>query len=240
MFDASALSDVFGAPKPTKSPKGLFVTFEGGDGGGKSTQIKLLIDYLNSAFTDPSSPFYGLSLLVTKDPGGTKLGETLRSVILESDHVSDRAEALLYAADRAENIATKVRPALAAGKIVLADRYLDSSIAYQGVGRRLNPADIFQLSLWATEGLMPHLTFLLDVDSKTFAMRRSEASHDRLERQGAEFHAAVRAAYLELARHDRARFVIIEANQSKQKIHDQIVTALIDYVRQARPDLSSR
>ena len=209
------------------SPTGLFVTFEGGDGGGKSTQIPLLEKWLRSE----SSPFAGAEVTVTKEPGGSPLGAQIRELILHSDHVSDRCEALLYAADRAHHVETVVRPALASGGIVIGDRYLDSSVAYQGAGRALDPSDVYELSMWATQGLLPHVTFLLDITPEALAERREKASLDRLEREGIEFHEAVRAAFLDLARRDPERWIVIDASRSIDDVHAEITQRLADWVR---------
>ncbi len=134
---------------------GLFVSFEGGDGAGKSTQIRMLADWLAAG---------GHQVLLTFEPGDTALGVLLRNAVLHGDHVDARTEALLYAADRAHHVATVVRPALERGEVVLTDRYLDSSVAYQGVGRGLGAGEVERLSLWATQDLLPDLTVLPDID----------------------------------------------------------------------------
>jgi dTMP kinase len=184
---------------------GLFITFEGGDGSGKSTQAGLLHDWLAPR---------GYTILRTREPGGTDVGLEVRELVLHHrGDIAPRAEALLYAADRAHHIATLVRPALARGEIVVQDRYLDSSIAYQGLGRELDPIEIRRLSLWATGGLLPQLTILLDLD-EIVARRRLDSArtrYDRLEAEKAEFHARVRAAYLELAAAEPKRFLVLDA-----------------------------
>jgi dTMP kinase len=172
---------------------GLFITLEGGDGSGKSTQARLLTDWLEEQ---------GRSVLRTREPGGTDVGLEIREIVLHHrGEISPRAEALLYAADRAQHIATTVRPALARGESVVQDRYLDSSVAYQGAGRVLDATEVRELSLWAAEGLLPDLTILLDLD-ETVARGRLDAANkrfDRLEAEKNEFHARVRAAFLALA-----------------------------------------
>ncbi len=215
------------APVAQPAPSGLFVTFEGGDGGGKSTQIELLESWL----TGPESPLGSPHVTVTKEPGGTELGMRIRELILHSDHVDDRAEALLYAADRAHHVATTVRPALDAGGVVIGDRYFDSSRAYQGAGRALNSDDVHALSLWATVGLEPHVTFLLDVEPSVLAERRDAASHDRLERAGTEFHEKVRAAFLDLSREDPERWIVVDASQSIEEVHVEVTRRLTDWLR---------
>jgi dTMP kinase len=184
---------------------GLFLTFEGGDGSGKSTQSALLTEWLVAE---------GHAVVHTREPGGTDVGVEIREIVLHlRGHIAPRAEALLYAADRAHHIATVVRPALERGDVVLQDRYLDSSVAYQGVGRVLDPGEIRELSLWAAEGLLPDLTVLLDLDETVGRGRLDEARtrYDRLEAEEAEFHARVRAAYLDLASAEPERFLVLDA-----------------------------
>lgn len=226
-IDSTAPRTPLTTASASPSETGLFVTFEGGDGGGKSTQIPLLEKWLRGE----GSPFAGADVTVTKEPGGSPLGAQIRELILHSDHVADRAEALLYAADRAHHVESVVRPALASGGIVIADRYLDSSVAYQGAGRALDPHDVYELSMWATEGLLPHLTFLLDVSPETLAQRREAASLDRLEREGREFHEAVRAAFLDLARREPERWIVIDASRSVEDVHAEITQRFADWVR---------
>ncbi|TAM69242.1 MAG: dTMP kinase [Microbacteriaceae bacterium] len=187
------------------APSGLFITLEGGDGSGKSTQAALLESWLASQ---------GFTILRTREPGGTDVGLEVRELVLHHrGDIAPRAEALLYAADRAHHVETLVRPALARGEIVIQDRYLDSSIAYQGVGRVLDAVEIRNLSLWATGGLLPQLTILLDLDETVARSRLDSARtrYDRLEAEKAEFHARVRAAYLELAAAEPERFLVLDA-----------------------------
>jgi dTMP kinase len=187
---------------------GLFITFEGGDGSGKSTQSELLAAWLSEQ---------GKTVVMSREPGGTELGNELRDIILHRrGYIAPRAEALLYAADRAHNIATKVRPAIERGDVVIQDRYLDSSVAYQGAGRVLDPTEVRNVSLWATEGLLPNLTILLDLDEGVGRTRLDESrtKYDRLEEEKQEFHARVRAAYLDLAAAEPARFLILAATDS--------------------------
>jgi len=185
---------------------GLFVTFEGGDGVGKSTQAALLEDWLRAQ---------GRDVVRTREPGGTDVGQRVREIVLHHrGHIDARAEALLYAADRAHHVATVVRPAIARGDVVIQDRYLDSSVAYQGAGRVLDPQQVRDLSLWAVDGLLPDVTILLDLD-ETSARRRLDADDkpfDRLEAEQAEFHARVRAAFLTLADAEPARFLVVDAS----------------------------
>ena len=184
---------------------GLFLTFEGGDGSGKSTQSALLQTWLTEQ---------GRTVVSTREPGGTEFGDEIREIVLHRrGHIVPRAEALLYAADRAHHVATVVRPALERGDIVLQDRYLDSSVAYQGVGRELEADEIRNLSLWAAEGLLPNITVLLDLDVAIGRGRLDESRtrYDRLEAEAAEFHARVREAYLALAAAEPERFLVLDA-----------------------------
>jgi dTMP kinase len=184
---------------------GFFLTFEGGDGSGKSTQAALLEEWLLSQ---------GRTVVRTREPGGTDVGNEIREIVLHRrGHIAPRAEALLYAADRAHHIATVVRPALERGEIVLQDRYLDSSVAYQGVGRELEADEIRRLSLWAAEGLLPDVTVLLDLDVSIGRSRLDDARtrYDRLESEAAEFHGRVRDAYLALAAAEPERFLVLDA-----------------------------
>ncbi|MEY4390959.1 MAG: hypothetical protein RLZZ400_702 [Actinomycetota bacterium] len=184
---------------------GLFISFEGIDGVGKSTQADLLEHYLNER---------GRKVLRTREPGGTELGDQIRDLLLHfKGGVSPRSEALLYAADRSHHIATKVRPALNAGTDVITDRYLDSSVAYQGAGRILGAQEVRDLSLWATEGLLPDLTVLLDLEPADAAARRNStgSAPDRLERESLDFFEKVRNEYLTLAANEPNRFLVLDA-----------------------------
>ena len=190
----------------TSGRSGLWITLEGGDGSGKTTQARLLADWLQQR---------GSTVLRTREPGGSEVGALIRDIVLHHrGDIAPRAEALLYAADRAHHVATVVRPALARGEVVLQDRYLDSSVAYQGAGRVLDAGEVRDLSLWATEGALPDLTVLLDLDPAT-ARRRLDADDkpfDRLEAEKEEFHARVRSAYLELAAAEPQRFLVVDAS----------------------------
>ncbi|GAA3737801.1 hypothetical protein GCM10022239_11840 [Leifsonia bigeumensis] len=191
--------------------RGLFITFEGGDGSGKSTQSALLVEWLEQQ---------GRTVVTTREPGGTELGEELREIVLHSrGHITPKSEALIYAADRAHHIATKVRPAIDCGDIVVQDRYLDSSVAYQGVARGLGAKEVRDVSLWATDGLLPDLTILLDLDESVGRDRMSSRTkYDRLEAEEREFHATVRAAYLDLAAAEPGRFLVIDATEEVPEI----------------------
>ena len=184
---------------------GLWITLEGGDGAGKTTQASLLERWLRDE---------GRTVVRTREPGGTEVGVLIRDIVLHHrGDVAPRAEALLYAADRAHHVATLVRPALARGEIVIQDRYLDSSVAYQGAGRVLDAAQIRDLSLWATEGALPDLTVLLDLDPASARARldADDKPFDRLEAEQADFHARVRQAFLELAAAEPERFLVLDA-----------------------------
>lgn len=203
---------------------GTFITFEGGDGSGKTTQIGLLQAWLGER---------GHSVTVTREPGGTDLGNQLRQIILHSTgFIAPRAEALLYAADRAHHIQTLVRPALERGEIVVQDRYFDSSVAYQGAGRVLDPTEVRELSLWATEALMPDLTVVLDVPAGVAKARQGEADRpfDRLEAESEDFHQRVRESYVALARAEPERFLVLDGTSSVDDVHQAITHRVSDLV----------
>lgn len=205
--------------------RGRFITFEGGDGSGKTTQSALLSGWLDAA---------GRTVVHSREPGGTDLGLELRQIVLHRrGHIAPRAEALLYAADRAHNIATVVRPAVERGAIVIQDRYLDSSVAYQGAGRELDPDEVRGISLWAAEGMLPDLTILLDLDLAVGRERLAAArtQYDRLEAEGGGFPARVREAYLGLAAAEPERFLVLDATRPVDELQTAIrarVTALLD------------
>ncbi len=192
----------------------LFISFEGGEGSGKSTQTELLKTYLESI---------GETVLLTREPGGTVLGEKLREILLahETGSISPRAEALLYAADRAHHVYSLIKPALEGGSAVITDRYLDSSIAYQGAGRVLQPAEVARISRWATETLTPTLTVILDLPAEIGLARLD--SQDRLEAEPLAFHERVRQEFLNLANVDPERYLVVNALQTREQIHAQIV-----------------
>jgi dTMP kinase len=184
---------------------GLFITLEGGDGSGKTTQAERLGVWLAGE---------GRTILRTREPGGTEVGVEVREIVLHHrGDIAPRAEALLYAADRAHHVATVVRPALERGDVVIQDRYIDSSVAYQGAGRVLDPEAVRRLSEWATEGLRPDLTILLDLDAHAARGRLDEARtrYDRLEAEASEFHDRVRSAYLSVAASEPERFLVVDA-----------------------------
>ncbi len=192
---------------------GLFVTFEGGDGAGKSTQVAALARSLEER---------GYRVIVTREPGGTNLGIQIRQLLLHGEDVAPRAEALLFAADRAHHVATKILPALETGAVVISDRYFDSSVAYQGGARALDPNDVRDLSLWATNGLLPDLTVLLDVPVIQ-SIERVGASPDRLESEGKEFHQRVRDYFLQLAQAEPERFLLINGRLPISEIAQRVL-----------------
>ncbi|OLT43273.1 dTMP kinase [Serinicoccus sp. CNJ-927] len=189
---------------------GLFVAVEGGDGAGKSTQADALASWLREQ---------GYAVLRTREPGGTTLGRSLRELVLhgEDGSVSPRAEALMFAADRAHHVATVVRPALEDGQVVITDRYLDSSVAYQGAARALGHEEVRELSLWAVERLLPDLTVLLDVSAERGRQRRGEL-HDRVEREDDDFHDRVRQGFLDLAAEAPGRYLVLDGEQDRDDI----------------------
>lgn len=204
----------------TAGGPGLFVTFEGGDGAGKTTQASLLEQWLHTR---------GRAVVRTREPGGTDVGLRIRDIVLHHrGHIDARAEALLYAADRAHHIATHVRPAVARGDVVIQDRYLDSSVAYQGAGRVLDADDVRALSLWATDGLLPDLTVLLDLDPAA-ARRRLDADDkpfDRLEAEKEDFHTRVRAGFLALASAEPERFLVLDARAAPDELAARVRDAV--------------
>jgi dTMP kinase len=218
-----ALRGDFGFTSDSLAP-GLFIVFEGGEGSGKSTQTKILRDWLQEQ---------GHRVRVTREPGGTELGTKLREILLSTDtgHISPRSEALLYAADRAHHVYSVIRPALEQGEVVISDRYMDSSIAYQGAGRVLTPEEVAQISRWATEGLRPHLTIILDQPPQVGLSRIKDA--DRLESEPTEFHERVRGEYAILAASDPARYLLLDANKTVEEIAQRIRERVI----QASPKL---
>jgi dTMP kinase len=192
----------------------VFLTLEGGDAAGKTTQAVALETWITGL---------GRTVVRTREPGGTPLGIEIRSLLLHGDHVSLRAEALLYAADRAHHVATVVRPALERGDVVVQDRYLDSSVAYQGAGRVLDPEEVRGLSTWATDGLLPDLTILLDLDPAAARGRREgRAAEDRLEAEHDDFHDRVRAAFLALAEAEPDRFAVVDAALAPDEVAARI------------------
>ena len=196
--------------------RGVFITLEGGDGSGKTTQAELLREWLTGE---------GRTVVRTREPGGTEVGVEIREIVLHHrGDIAPRAEALLYAADRAHHVATVVRPALERGDVVIQDRYIDSTVAYQGAGRVLEAEKVRGLSEWATDGLVPDLTILLDLDAAAARGRLDEARtrFDRLEAEASEFHDRVRAAYLALAESEPDRFLVVDAARPVAEIAEVV------------------
>ena len=193
--------------------KGLFITFEGADGCGKTTQIKMLKDYLENS---------GYEVVLTREPGAKGLGEKVREILLNYDgEVSDRCESFLFLADRAQNIDTIVNPAVKAGKIVLCDRHIDSTVAYQGYGRGLDLERINMLNRLATDGKTPDLTLVFDIDVET-SMHRVGKNKDRMESAGVEFHNKVRNGYLEIAKLNPERVKVIDGRETIEKVFENV------------------
>jgi dTMP kinase len=211
------------APAAPAAP-GLFLAFEGGEGSGKTTQARLTAIWLREQ---------GYDVVATHEPGATKVGMRLRALLLDTTHagMSPYAEALMYAADRAEHVASLIEPALASGAVVITDRYVDSSLAYQGTGRGLRTSEIERLNSWATGGRMPDLTILLDMPPEAGLGRRARSA-DRLEAEPLEFHRRVRAGFLALARADPSRYLVIDATRPAGEIGQEIK----DRIRQILPD----
>lgn len=202
--------------------RGLFITFEGADGCGKTTQLNLLEKYLKDK---------GLDVIVTREPGAKGLGEKFREILLNYDGiVSDRCESFLFLADRAQNIDIIVKPAVSSGKIVLCDRHIDSSVAYQGYGRGLDIQQIKNLNTIAAGGMLPDLTLVFDIDIET-SMQRVGNNKDRMENSGNEFFNRVRNGYLELAKQEPDRIKVVDSTVSIDDIHNKvknIVLALLN------------
>ena len=219
--------DVIGVGPGGLARRGLFVAFEGGDGSGKSTQLRLLRDHLEEL---------GMPVVVTREPGGTAIGEGIREILLDpaSAAMDDRAEALLYAAARAQHVAEVIEPALAEGKVVLCDRFIDSSIVYQGAGRALGEVKVEELNLWATGQVVPDVIILLDVAAEE-GLRRAgaEAEPDRLEAAGEPFHATVRDAYRRRADAEPHRWLLLDGSAPVDALHatilDDVLQALAPY-----------
>jgi dTMP kinase len=202
----------------TNSP-GLFIAFEGGDGAGKSTQAARLAETLETR---------GLTVLRTREPGGTPIGERLRSLVLDHGHghIDAHTEALIFAASRAAHASQVIRPALERGEVVLTDRYIDSSVAYQGAGRDLGADAVRTLNEWATSGLQPDLTVLLDVEPADGRRRRTagDAAEDRLESEADEFHSTIRGAFLELAAARPETYLVLPADLPVTELAARILT----------------
>ena len=207
-------------PKLKRPPAtGLFIAFEGVEGAGKGTQIRLAEEYLRGRLSQ--------DVLVTREPGGTELGEKIREVLLDpkTDKLDARSEALLFAAARAQTVTSVIRPALAEGKVVICDRYVDSSLAYQGWARGLGEQDVLTLNVWATQGLFPDLVVLLHLEPERGLLRSTEAP-DRMELEGQDFHAKVADAYLKIAEEHPERFVVVDADNPPAEVFVDVRSAL--------------
>ncbi|NED99071.1 dTMP kinase [Phytoactinopolyspora halotolerans] len=207
-----------GASPRGQTGRGLFIAFEGGDGVGKTTQVELLSKHLRA---------HGRDVVVTREPGGSRIGKEVRSILLDGGDLDARAEALLFAADRADHVASLIRPALNRGAVVVTDRYTDSSIAYQGVGRELGVEQVAALSEFATLGLKPDLTIVLDLDADERRRRmESLGRYDRIEREPDHVHARIRRAFLDLAAAEPERYVIVDASRPVEQIAAAVAQAV--------------
>jgi dTMP kinase len=215
VYSMGAIRDRWSNRLKPKQHKGFFVVFEGGEGAGKTTQIEAFVSWLKAR---------GDEVIATREPGGTALGDRIRSLLLDrgSAGMDERTEALLYAADRAQHVSEVIRPALEAGKIVVSDRYVDSSLAYQGLARGLGLEEVLRTSDWATNGLLPDVVFYLKLDPTTGLRRVEENEMDRIELEKDGFHERVEKAYLELAERFPKRFVIVDAGGTPSQVHARI------------------
>ena len=207
---------------PGKGPeRGAFLTMEGPDGSGKGTQIKRLAEALDQ---------WGYEVVHSREPGGTPIGEKIREILLDRENagMADETEALLYAASRAQHVREKIRPAVAEGKVVLCDRFLDSSAAYQGGGRKLGVDKVLAINAPAVDGTMPDMTVYLDIDHRKAMERRCAASEpDRLEMEAESFHARVEDGYHELIKRDPERFIVVNAERTREEIAKEIAEKVL-------------
>ncbi|MFT4298754.1 MAG: dTMP kinase [Aeromicrobium sp.] len=203
-----------------EASRALFLVFEGGEGGGKSTQSRMTAEWLRAA---------GRTVVQTRQPGGTAVGARLREILLDpaTGVLDPRTESLVYAADKAEHVATVIRPALERGEVVVCDRYVDSTLAYQGAGRAIDAAELAQVSAWATGGLRPHLTVVLDIDPRVGLLRAGGTGHDRIEAEPLAFHQRVRRHFLDLAAERPADYLVLDADRDPQAIQADIRAALL-------------
>lgn len=209
-------------PTPKKEHPGHFITLEGPDGAGKTTQLRIVAQELTAK---------NYQHIITRDPGGTPVGKQIRRILLNSQYaLSTTTELLLYQADRAQNVAEVIRPALEQGLLVFCDRYIDSTVAYQGYGRGLCLKTIAMLNEISTGGLKPDLTLLFDLESEAGLSRLHPGSHDRLEREALEFHQRVREGYLALAKSEPERFCIIDASASFTSVQSALRKALSEFL----------
>lgn len=205
--------------------KGIFITFEGGEGSGKTTIIKRLTEELTQK---------GYSVVCTREPGGSKIAEGIRNIILDKENteMDYMTEALLYAASRAQHLSEKVKPALKEGKVVLCDRYLDSSLAYQGYARGLGIDRVYDINLYATEGLLPNLTLFVDI-APSVGLDRIKQNHreeDRLDKEKIDFHERVHSGYLEVARRFPERIKVVNGEQSVEEVYADVQKIIFDYL----------
>jgi dTMP kinase len=208
---------------PLFTETGLFLCLEGGEGAGKSTQARLLVEWLEGL---------GHPVLLTREPGGTEVGQILRRIVLDNDTgvLSPRTEALIYAADKAEHVDRVVLPALADGTVVLTDRYVDSTLAYQGAGREIGISELEAVARWATSDLRPNLTIVLDVDP-VVGLTRFEGA-DRIEAEPLEFHQRVRQHFLDLAAVDPVHYLVVDASRTPHEIQHDIRAAVEPWLGQ--------
>ena len=206
------------------APRGVFVCFEGGEGAGKSTQARMLRERLEAD---------GHVVLLTREPGDTPVGAKVRRIVLDpaTGELADRTEALLYAADKAEHIHAVVRPALDRGEVVVTDRYVDSTLAYQGAGRSLDGDELEWVARWATDDLRPHLTVLLDLEPSAGLTRFED--RDRIEGESIEFHQRVREEFLRLAKADPDHYLVVDAHAPRDEIADQVQARLAPLLESA-------
>lgn len=206
-----------GLPGKDVERRGYLVVFEGGEGAGKTTQIEAFTRWLEAR---------GAEVVQTREPGGTAIGARIRDVLLDPQFagMDERTEALLYAADRAQHVAEVIRPALDSDKVVVSDRFIDSSLAYQGIARGLGVDEIYRMSEWATSGLLPDLVLYLKVDPRT-GLHRVDRALDRMEQEAGDFHEKVAEAYLSLGAKFPNRFVVLDASGSQEQVHQEIVKA---------------
>lgn len=205
--------------------KGIFITFEGGEGSGKTTIIKRLTEELTQK---------GYSVVCTREPGGSKIAEGIRNIILDKENteMDYMTEALLYAASRAQHLSEKVKPALKEGKVVLCDRYLDSSLAYQGYARGLGIDRVYDINLYATEGLLPNLTLFVDI-APSVGLDRIKQNHreeDRLDKEKIDFHERVHSGYIEVARRFPERIKVVDGEQSVEEVYADVQKIIFDYL----------
>ena len=214
--------------EPLITERGVFVALEGGEGAGKSTQARMLGDWLEKL---------GHRVLLTREPGGTDVGGILRRIVLDhaTGSLSPRAEALIYAADKAEHVDEVILPALAEGMVVVTDRYVDSTLAYQGAGRVIDVTELEQVARWATSDLRPHVTVVLDVDPATGLSRTGE--HDRIEAEPLEFHQRVRQHFLDLAAADPDHYLVLPADGDAEELQQAVRAAVEPWLGQAAQEM---